>query len=124
MDDCVLQDIRYYRTSPSHLHHISVDKQLLPKRHTLQSCAPSALILCSFLHVGATSPRAPLHLSHSAQVLGSLVACTPPDSGDLSPVEAPEPHQWQLCPVSSFKQVVNLEGTTLFLHGLQLLLCA
>lgn len=25
-------DIRYYKTSPSHLHHISVDKQLLPKK--------------------------------------------------------------------------------------------
>jgi hypothetical protein len=28
----VIQDIRYYETSPSHLHHISVDKQLLPKK--------------------------------------------------------------------------------------------
>lgn len=25
-------DIRYPKTSPSHLHHISVDKQLLPKK--------------------------------------------------------------------------------------------
>lgn len=55
----VTQDIRYHETSPRHLHPISVDKQLLPKRRTLQSCAPSALILRSFLRVGTASLTLP-----------------------------------------------------------------
>lgn len=125
MDKCVTQDIRYYKTSPSHLHHSSVDKQLLPKRHTLPVlcyiCLNSLLVPPCWRHVSESSTA-----SHTLpKCRGNLLACTPPVTlGTASPVGAPEPHQWQLFPSAASEQVVGSEGTTLLLHGLQFLLCA
>lgn len=125
MDNCVTQDIRYYKTSPSHLHHISVDKQLLPKRRTLPVlcyiCLNSLLVPPCWRHVSESSTA-----SHTLPKCGgSLLACTPPVTlGTAAPVGAPEPYQWQLFPSAASEQVVDSEGTTLLLHGLQFLLCA
>lgn len=70
--DCCAVQISGTTTSPRHLHHFAVDKQLLPKRHTLPGLCASALIPCSVLDGGTTSQRA-----LSPQTLPALGALSP-----------------------------------------------
>lgn len=99
MGDRVTRDIRYHKASPSHLHPVSVDKQLLPKKaYTLQSCAPSALSLRSFSTL-APPPResgAALTLPSAGGSRGLLAPLTPGPTSQLeflSPTDGSSPRQ-------------------------------
>lgn len=115
----VIQDFRYYETSPSHLHPISVDKQLLPKRRTLP-------VLCSICLNSLLVPPCWHHFPESSVASFTLPqcwgthACTPTTLGP-TPHWSPVPHPWQLFLSAASEQVVS-EGLTLFLHGLRFLL--
>lgn len=117
----VIQDIRYYKTSPSHLHHISVDKQLLPKRHTLP-------VLCSICLNSLLIPPHWRHFPESSDASLTLPQCWGAHACAPSPL-GPTPRLGALRPTNgssshhSFRKVVS-KGPTLFLHGLRFLLCA
>lgn len=73
------------------------------KRHTLPVlcyiCLNSLLIPPCWRHF----PESSIASLTLPKCWGNLTACTPPVTlGTAFPVGAPEPHQWQLFPVSSF----------------------
>lgn len=81
------------------------------KQQHFRSCATSALILCSFLHVGATSQRAPCiscRLRAGVSGLHGALALGPLPQAELrAPMAAPPP------PVRSFRAGGRLEGAPL-----------
>lgn len=85
------------------------------KQQHFRSCATSALILCSFLHVGATSQRAPCiscRLRAGVSGLHGALALGPLPQAELrAPMAAPPP------PSAASEQVADWKAR-LFLHGL------
>lgn len=114
-----------YQTPPSHPHHISVDKQLLPKRHTLPVlcciCLNSSLVPLCWRH----SPESSVASLPPPPCWASPVARAPPAArGRLGPGSGLRARRRQLFPSAASEQVADSEGATLFLHGLQPLPCA
>lgn len=96
------------RTSGMTRHHLVICSHLwtssyYQKRQHFRSCATSALILCSFLHVGAISRRASC-ISRAVYVLGSHG-------------RTPGPHGSSPHPSAASEQVADWKAR-LFLHGL------